>query len=81
MLNLLKLKQEKAAAKEGGAGEEGGKAGGKVMPKCSRSPAKSCRRGLPSQAARQVGAEASAFTWTLTQGPKRAVSGGASGCR
>ena len=34
MLNLLKLKQEKAAAKEGG--EEGAKSGGKVIPAAQR---------------------------------------------
>ena len=46
MLNLLKLKQEKAAAKEGGAGEEGGKAGGKVIPAAQRRVQKDLKTGI-----------------------------------
>jgi ubiquitin-conjugating enzyme E2 M len=45
MLNLLKLKQEKAAAKESG-GEEGGKAGGKVIPAAQRRVQKDLKTGI-----------------------------------
>ena len=45
MLNLLKLKQEKAAAKEGGAGEEGAK-GGKVIPAAQRRVQKDLKTGI-----------------------------------
>lgn len=47
MLNLLKLKQEKAAAKEVG-GEESGKAGVKVIPAAQRRVQKGVRK-LPSR--------------------------------
>lgn len=44
MLNLLKLKQEKAAAKESG-GEEGAK-GGKVIPAAQRRVQKDLKTGI-----------------------------------
>ena len=47
MLNLLKLKQEKAAAKEVG-GEEGGKSGVKVIPAAQRRVQKGVHK-LPSR--------------------------------
>jgi len=45
MLNLLKLKQEKAAAKDGG-GEDGAKAGGKVIPAAQRRVQKDLKTGI-----------------------------------
>jgi hypothetical protein len=44
MLNLLKLKQEKAAAKDAGA--EGAKAGGKVIPAAQRRVQKDLKTGI-----------------------------------
>jgi len=54
MLNLLKLKQEKAAAKEG-SGEEGAKSGGKVIPAAQRRVQKGIFSArLPCQHAMQT---------------------------